>query len=88
MAKLDDLIKNGKVQECCVNCRHFALWDGDFCCVQNMEIMQFGDDFNETILLSIKTPNTCDMYEKDEQCNTKFYEKMFLDSKEHIKEKE
>ena len=28
------------MNKCCINCRSFAWWDGDFCCVNHMNINQ------------------------------------------------
>lgn len=29
---------------CCLNCKAFAHWDGDYCCVDKMVILSYGDD--------------------------------------------
>lgn len=29
---------------CCLNCKSFAHWDGDYCCVDKMTILSYGDD--------------------------------------------
>ena len=28
---------------CCLNCKAFAYWGGDYCCVDKMTILSYGD---------------------------------------------
>lgn len=62
--------------DCCLNCKTFCWWDGDYCCTQHMSIHQYGmstnggyidpawmnDDINNTM----KTAEECEDYEKCE----------------------
>lgn len=36
------LTETGKVKPCCLTCKNFAYWDGDYCCVPNFLILQDG----------------------------------------------
>ena len=57
------------MNKCCINCRSFAWWDGDFCCVNHMKILQHADNgyfINEDILKTIKDPLSCPDYEYEE----------------------
>ena len=31
------------IRECCINCRHFAWWDGDYCCLSKFTILEEGE---------------------------------------------
>lgn len=54
------------MRKCCLNCQGFAFWDGDYCCVPNMSIHQFGNGdiyMNEDIDNTMQTDETCEEYE-------------------------
>jgi len=50
----------------CINCKHFAWWDGDYCCTAKMIILQHSPkgDFTEEILKNMKTSDECEDYDK------------------------
>lgn len=61
--------------DCCLNCKNFRWWDGDYCCVADMKIHQFGFGnqnggyfgttyMNEDIDNTMQTPETCDDWKK------------------------
>lgn len=52
--------------ENCINCEHFAWWDGDYCCMRTLMIIQPSPegDFSAVIFKKLKTPKTCPYYEK------------------------
>lgn len=55
-------------KDCCLNCQGFVFWDGDYCCFPNFKIHQYGYSngiwMNEDIDNTMKTPETCEDYEK------------------------
>ena len=42
----------------CLACEHFALWDGDYCCIRNMYVLSYGDS-------DLKAVNASKVLEKD-----------------------
>lgn len=70
------LTKSGKVAKCCINCKHFAFWDGDYCCIDKMAILQEGLHDNRGYIEhpymttqledNMQTPKTCEEYEYKE----------------------
>lgn len=61
--------------DCCLNCKNFTWWDGDYCCVSDMKIHQFGFGnqnggyfgttyMNEDIDNTMKIKEECDDWEK------------------------
>ncbi len=65
--------KDYRNKKCCLNCKHFVLWDSDYCCISNMKIHQYGYGrqnggyfgytyMNEDIDNTMQTPETCDDY--------------------------
>ena len=42
----------------CLACEHFALWDGDYCCIRNMYVLSYGDS-------DLKAVNANKVLEKD-----------------------
>lgn len=66
--------KDYRNKKCCLNCKNFVWWDGDYCCVSDMKIHQYGFGnqnggylgttyMNEDIDNTMQTPETCDDYE-------------------------
>lgn len=80
-------MKNFCDKKCCLNCSHFAFWDGDYCCTAEMKIHQFGfaDDifFNVDIDNTMETPDTCGDY--DERYSKKISD-MYMDEYKKWKE--
>lgn len=68
----------------CINCSNFGWWDGDYCCVKHMKILQesHGGDFNDDILMSIVLNKGCRDW--DENNNPQFLDlfNKFLKTKE------
>lgn len=48
----------------CITCQHFAWWDGDYCCMSKMKVIQHGDTFSEGIEAKIKP---CEEFSYDEK---------------------
>lgn len=76
----------------CVNCGHFAWWDGDFCCTKHLKILQEAPtyEFNDDIIRSVLNNKDCTDWEKCEENflgrkNGIFYDRFvaFLISKIH-----
>ena len=72
----------------CISCEHFAWWDGDFCCCENMKILQLSPkgEFTPEILKNIKNSEDCSDYKESENKIRSIYEeafKKFLDKYEH-----
>ena len=44
----------------CVNCQNLAFWDGDFCCMDKMKILEYGDKLTEESLAEF--PSECDTF--------------------------
>ena len=66
----------------CINCEHFAWWDGDYCCVKNFKILceSKSGHFNEDILTAIKTPKTCNDYKKAKNKKmTEIYQEAYIE---------
>lgn len=95
-------MKNFCDKECCLNCSHFAFWDGDYCCTAEMKIHQFGfaDDifFNVDIDNTMETPDTCGDYDEryskeisdmymDEYKKWKEWDILCNQLKEHVSDK-
>lgn len=78
--------ENSTIKPCCLNCAMFTYWDGDFCCVQNMEIMQRGESFDEDILNTMKTNEECVDYERSNHCDSKTYEELFVNGMAGLKD--
>lgn len=80
MAK-DYLDKKGNVKKCCLNCIHFAWWEGDFCCIPEFKIIQADPDNNglmtEELEKNMKTPANCEDYEYREERYSKDYEEEY-----------
>lgn len=78
--KTEDLLSRS-----CVKCEHFAWWDGDFCCVKKMKILQEAPDhnFNRDIILALKLNINCDAYSESE--NETMYMKDFREFLNKIK---
>lgn len=52
----------------CVNCKHFAWWDGDFCCIAKNKILQESPDgeFNKDILMALLLNKNCSEHIKSD----------------------
>lgn len=50
----------------CVNCDHFAWWDGDYCCVKKLKILQQSKngEFNNDIIKSLEYYKDCSDWEE------------------------
>ena len=57
----------------CTKCKHFAWWDGDYCCLLKNLILQESPDgkFNTDILIALKLNKNCENFEGE---NTSFEE--------------
>lgn len=54
------------MKKCCLNCQGFAYWDGDYCCVPNMKILQYGNGkiwMNEDLIRTMEYNKDCEDYE-------------------------
>ena len=62
----------------CINCEHFAWWDGDYCCVAKKKILQESPEgeFNEDILMSLKLNKDCEAWSRIEE-ERNIYEEPF-----------
>lgn len=63
----------------CINCENFAWWDGDYCCLAKMIILQSSPKgyFEEEILKNIKTSDECIGYTKSYNKSHEMYEHAF-----------
>lgn len=76
MAK--ELIDNdGNLINCCINCRHFALWEEDWCCTWHMKIIQHGEKFENNAVERIQTASVCSDYEISNMPWIEDYERQF-----------
>lgn len=68
-------MKNWNTCDCCLNCRNFSFWDGDYVCPWHWELHQAGYQnkggyiintwMNEDIDQTMQTPETCPDYDKN-----------------------
>lgn len=67
------------MKDCCLNCQGFAFWDGDYCCVPNMKILQCGINgdiwMTRDLLISMNHNKNCKDYERrnEHHPTTKMY---------------
>lgn len=77
-------------KKCCLTCRHFAFWDGDYCCASEMNIHQF--NFNDGIWMNkdidntMETPDTCEDYEDRYIPKIEGYQNMYVEEYKKWKE--
>jgi len=67
----------------CINCDGFALWDGDFCCVKKLKILQNAPDgnFTKDILTALRINMDCeDWSESYTDAYTHMFEKFVEDN--------
>lgn len=38
------MAKKNSENFCCLHCDHYAIWDGDYCCVWKLKLLSLGDD--------------------------------------------
>jgi len=58
-------IKDFSYKKCCLNCDGFCYWDGDYCCIKEMSIHQYGNESEQMtcdIDNTMQTPETCKKY--------------------------
>lgn len=74
-------------KESCINCEHFAWWDGDYCCVLRFKILCESPDgeFTDEILKRMETSKTCNDYNAATKKHAELYEEPFL---KFLKEKQ
>lgn len=53
----------GNINKHCATCSHFVWWDGDYCCIKNLKILQESADGNFHTEIPIKD---CNDYNEDE----------------------
>ena len=63
----------------CINCENFAWWDGDYCCLKKMLILQSSPNgnFEEEFLKTMKSSDECANYSKSDDEMHKIYENTF-----------
>ena len=70
----------------CISCEHFAWWDGDYCCLKKMRILQPSKDghFGDDILAVLNRHRKCRSYNRKEGKNI-YLDALFdfLANKEH-----
>lgn len=63
----------------CLNCASFAWWDGDYCCINEMTILQEAKNgkMNEDILKALEKNKDCPNWKRR---YSDFHTKMFMDA--------
>lgn len=63
----------------CINCENFTWWDGDYCCLKKMLILQSSPngEFNDDILRNMKYSDNCMDYTKTANKSHEIYETAF-----------
>ena len=53
--------------KCCINCAAFAWWDGDFCCVKKMRILQPSENgkMSKELLTALSANKDCEEWEEN-----------------------
>ena len=64
----------------CLACEHFALWDGDYCCIRNMYVLSYGDSDLKAVNVSKvleRDVTKCEEFKKTDarglECNKKMW---------------
>ena len=57
---------NKYLEKSCINCEHFAWWDGDYVCTAKFKLLQESPngEFNKDILMSLRLNKNCLDYNK------------------------
>ena len=66
--------------ENCINCDNFCWWDGDYCCLAKMVILDYSDGnggFTKEILQTMKTSDECIDYVKSFSEKRNIYQEKF-----------
>ena len=55
-------------EKSCLNCEHFAWWDGDYCCTAKFKILcsSPNGDFTHDILTSLRINKNCSEHAPEE----------------------
>lgn len=63
----------------CINCKHFAWWDRDYCCIEKMEILQssYKGEFTDDILISLEKNKDCKKWKKGNKKIVEMHEEIY-----------
>ena len=58
--------KTKLINNSCITCQLFVWWDGDYCCMKKLKILQESKDgkFTKDILISLKLNKDCQDYKE------------------------